>query len=123
MKQQNYNKGKQGEAIAKKYLLEKGFNLIEENYSNDIGEIDLIMSDKNFLVFVEVKLKITDKFGTPEEMITPRKIVQIKRVAQIFLMQNRKIEKTFPQYRIDAVCITLDELKELKSLNYYENLA
>lgn len=123
MKQQNYNKGKQGEAIAKKYLLEKGFNLIEENYSNDIGEIDLIMSDKNFLVFVEVKLKITDKFGTPEEMITPRKIAQIKRVAQIFLMQNRKIEKTFPQYRIDAVCITLDELKELKSLNYYENLA
>lgn len=123
MKQQNYNKGKQGEAIAKKYLLEKGFNLIEENYSNDIGEIDLVMSDKNFLVFVEVKLKITDKFGTPEEMITPRKIAQIKRVAQIFLMQNRKIEKTFPQYRIDAVCITLDELKELKSLNYYENLA
>jgi putative endonuclease len=123
MKQQNYNKGKQGEALAKKYLLEKGFNLIEENYSNDIGEIDLVMSDKNFLVFVEVKLKVTDKFGTPEEMITPRKIAQIKRVAQIFLMQNRKLAKSFPQYRIDAVCIILDELKTLKSLNYYENLA
>jgi len=68
-KVRNYKTGKEGEEIARKFLVQKGFRLIESNYSNKLGEIDLIMLDKEVLVFVEVKLKIGDKFGSPEEMI------------------------------------------------------
>jgi putative endonuclease len=121
-KKLNYNKGKDGEEIARKYLEEKGFELIEANYSNDIGEIDLIMTDKDWLVFVEVKLKIGDKFGTPEEMISRGKLSKIKRVAQVYLMFNPEIKRKFEKYRIDAVCIVKKYDDTIDRIKHYPNL-
>lgn len=118
----NYNKGKEGEEIARNYLINKGFNLIESNYSNNLGEIDLIMSDKDWLVFVEVKLKIGNRFGQPEEMINKNKLSQIKRVAELFLVSESQIAQKFVRYRVDAVCIELNEDKAINRINYYDNL-
>ena len=119
---QNYKKGKEGEEIARNYLINKGFNLIESNYSNNLGEIDLIMSDKDWLVFVEVKLKIGNRFGQPEEMINKNKLSQIKRVAELFLVSESQIAQKFVRYRVDAVCIELNEDKTINRINYYDNL-
>ncbi len=119
---QNYKKGKEGEEIAREFLIEKGFKLIESNYANKLGEIDIIMSDKDWLVFVEVKLKIGDRYGTPEEMITKNKLSKIRRVAESFLVLESPIAKSFSKYRIDAVCIVLNEDKTVKSIKYYDNL-
>ena len=118
----NYNKGKEGEEIAREFLIKKGFILIESNYSNNLGEIDLIMSDKEWLVFVEVKLKIGDKFGKPEEMIGNNKLSQIKRVAKLFLVTDSPITKKYKKFRIDAVCIVLDGDKTVNRISYYDNL-
>jgi putative endonuclease len=115
-KVQNYNKGKVGEEMAKEYLIGKGLVFIESNFEVDIGEIDLIMSDKEWLVFVEVKYKANDRMGLPEEMINRRKISQVKRVAEIYLMKNPELGKRFCKYRIDGVCILGEQL------NYYCNL-
>ncbi|MDD4106694.1 MAG: YraN family protein [Candidatus Shapirobacteria bacterium] len=119
---QNYKKGKEGEEIARNYLINKGFNLIESNYSNNLGEIDLIMSDKDWLVFVEVKLKIGNRFGQPEEMINKNKLSQIKRVAELFLVSESQIAQKFVKYRVDAVCIELNEDKTINRINYYDNI-
>lgn len=119
---QNYNKGKEGEDIAREYLIKKGFELIESNYSNNLGEIDLIMSDKDWLVFVEVKLKIGDKFGHPEEMIGKNKLSQVRRVAELFLILESPMAKKYKKYRIDAVCIVLDYDKTVERISYYDNL-
>ncbi|HNZ84531.1 MAG TPA: YraN family protein [Candidatus Woesebacteria bacterium] len=121
-KVRNYKTGKEGEEIARKFLVQKGFRLIESNYSNKLGEIDLIMLDKEVLVFVEVKLKIGDKFGSPEEMISKYKLSQIRRVAETFLVLNPDISKRLVKYRIDAVCIVLNEDKTINRINYYENV-
>ena len=102
-KVKNYKKGKEGEEIAKKFLEQKGFRLIESNYNNKLGEIDLIMSNKEVLVFVEVKLKVGDKFGSPEEMISKYKLNRIRRIAESFLMLNPEIKRNFLKYRLDAV--------------------
>ncbi len=118
----NYNKGKEGEEIARNYLINKGFNLIESNYSNNLGEIDLIMSDKDWLVFVEVKLKIGNRFGQPEEMINKNKLSQIKRVAELFLVSESQIAQKFVRYRVDAVCIELNEDITINRINYYDNI-
>ena len=106
-KVKNYKKGKEGEEIAKKFLEQKGFRLIESNYNNKLGEIDLIMSNKEVLVFVEVKLKVGDKFGSPEEMISKYKLNRIRRIAESFLMLNPEIKRNFLKYRLDAVCIAV----------------
>jgi len=116
VKRFNYKKGRQGEEAAKEFLIDKGFNFIEANFEVDIGEIDLIMSDKDWLVFVEVKYKSDNRFGIPEEMIDKRKLAQIKRVAEIYLMKNLEMKKVFTKYRIDAVCILGSEIR------YYPNL-
>lgn len=119
---QNYKKGKEGEEIAREFLIDKGFKLIESNYSNNLGEIDLVMSDKDWLVFVEVKLKIGDRYGTPEEMINKNKLSRIKRTAEAFLILESPISKNFSKFRIDAVCIVLEEDRKIQRINYYENL-
>ncbi|MBP6867134.1 YraN family protein [Candidatus Shapirobacteria bacterium] len=121
-KVKNYKKGKEGEEIAKKFLEQKGFRLIESNYNNKLGEIDLIMSNKEVLVFVEVKLKVGDKFGSPEEMISKYKLNRIRRIAESFLMLNPEIKRNFLKYRLDAVCIVLNEDKTVTRINHYENL-
>ncbi len=119
---QNYKKGREGEEIAREFLKGKGFRLIESNYSNVLGEIDLIMTDKDWLVFVEVKLKIGDKYGSPEEMINKNKLSKIKRVAESFLVLEKEVAKNFEKYRIDAVCIVLNEDKTVRTIKHYENL-
>ena len=103
---------------AKNYLEAKGFEWVESNYSNDIGEIDLIMIDKKWLVFVEVKYKTDDKFGLPEEMIGKKKLAKVKRVAEIYLMLNPDMRRKFAQQRIDGVCILGDEIRHYP--NIYE---
>ncbi|HWS48670.1 MAG TPA: YraN family protein [Candidatus Methanoperedens sp.] len=113
-KNENYHKGQYGENIAKEYLLEKGFVFIEANFENKIGEIDLIMSDKKWLVFVEVKYKSDDRLGIPEEMINRNKICQVKRVAESYLIEKKV--NFFEEYRIDAVCILGNEVR------HYENV-
>lgn len=116
MKSFNFAKGRVGEEIAKKYLIEKGMTWIESNFDCDIGEIDLIMNQGDRLVFVEVKYKSDDQLGIPEEMIGNFKINQVRRVAEIYLLKNPKIKRKYEKYRIDAVCILGNEVK------HYENI-
>ena len=123
MKQLNYQKGKIGEGIAEKFLIKNGYKSIKSNFQNRWGEIDLIMTKKKTLVFVEVKLKIGGQYGAPEEMITPGKIKQITRIGQLFVQQNPKLAGDFPIQRIDAVCIVLNENKEVERINHYKNIS
>lgn len=116
MKQENYHKGKYGEKIAKEFLERKGFQWIESNFENKIGEIDLIMVDKDWLVFVEVKYKSDDRLGIPEEMINKNKIWQVKRTAESFLYEKKDIAKKFEKYRIDAVCILGEEIRHYQNI-------
>jgi len=111
MKRFNYQKGKNGEKEAKDYLVEKGYKILEVNYRNQVGEIDIVAAEGNTLVFVEVKMKTDDKYGLPEEMITQHKLRQVRRVAEIYLLFNPKIKTEYPKQRIDAVCIVDDQIR------------
>ena len=125
MKQFNRTKGSEGEEIAVEYLRTKGYEILEKNYSVKFGEIDLIIAKDNVLVFVEVKLKTTDDFGTPEEMIGKGKLAQVQRMAQLYLMQNPEMESLYDIFRIDAVCIVglpSQGFGEVKRISHYENI-
>lgn len=115
-KKYNFRKGRMAENMAKDFLVSKGFVFLLSNYKNDIGEIDLIMSDDSWLVFVEVKYKSDDLMGAPEEMINIHKLRQVKRVAEGYLLENCKTIGSFYKYRIDAVCILGQKI------NHYTNI-
>ncbi len=88
----HFNKfhGSKGEEIAVNFLKEKKFKILERNYSNKIGEIDIIAEDKNCLVFVEVKARETLQFGRPAEAVDHRKQQKLRNVAQVYLMTKKK---------------------------------
>jgi putative endonuclease len=80
--------GKQGERVAELYLQKKGYKLVERNYRCSGGELDLIVLDRRVVVFVEVKTRTGDGFGTPLEAVEFRKQQRMIRAAQFFLAQK-----------------------------------
>jgi putative endonuclease len=70
-------KGKEGEALAADFLIEKGFEIIARNYRNKRSEIDLIIKKSNWLIFVEVKMRSSDAYGYPEDFVDYKKVKNI----------------------------------------------
>lgn len=123
MKRFNYETGKKGEKIARRFLRKKRYKVLESNFNTRFGEIDLICTKDGKLVFVEVKLKIGDTYGSPEEMITPKKVEQVQKTAQAFLQKNPRISKKYQSFQIDAVTIVLGKNGEISRINHYENIS
>ena len=95
--------GSQAEQAALDYLLKQGLQLVTTNYRCKFGEIDIIMRDKEKLIFVEVRQKNKTRFGKAINTITPRKQQNIRLAARCYLHQHR-ITNKFP-CRFDVVAI------------------
>ena len=70
MKHYNKDIGTYGEKLALKHLTDKGYKIIEMNYRNRYGELDIVSFYNNLIVFVEVKSRYTNSFGLPMESVT-----------------------------------------------------
>lgn len=81
--------GASGEDSALDYLQQQGLMLIERNYQCRFGEIDLIMRDQDYLVFIEVRHRKNLGYGHPLESITPTKQKRLKKTADFFYCQHR----------------------------------
>ena len=103
--------GKKGEDIALSYLTEKGYELVARNYRfSRYGELDLVMRDGKYLVFIEVRTKKNKLYGSPLETIDYDKRRQIEKMAQLFLVKEKLSQDTF--CRFDAVGIILSDNSE-----------
>ena len=80
--------GKQGEIKAKNYLKRRGYQILECNYRTKAGEIDLIAKEKDCLVFVEVKTRTTEEYGTPAEAVSFYKQQHMVKSAQYYLVRH-----------------------------------
>jgi putative endonuclease len=98
----SYKFGKDSEAVAAKYLKNKGYKIIEQNYRNRIGEIDIIAKDKNALVFVEVKARKSNYFGSAKWGVTPTKQRKMSMVALQYLKETNQVNT---KARFDVVAI------------------
>ena len=77
--------GRDGEALAEAYLIERGYRLLQRRFRLRNGEIDLIMVDGDTVVFVEVRRRRGGTLGDPLESIGPLKQHRLIRAAQLFL--------------------------------------
>lgn len=80
--------GTWGESLAADYLRKKRFDLVAMNYRCRFGEIDLIVRNRKYLVFVEVKLRKSDKFASAREFVDFRKQERLRSTAELYLAQN-----------------------------------
>ena len=92
------------EAVARHYLLAKGYLLLGENYTTRRGEIDLIVQAGSTVVFVEVRQRRQLRFGTPAESIDARKRARLRLTALHFLV--RRYGSDDLPVRFDAVMVT-----------------
>lgn len=113
----NILKGREGELLCKSYLVKKGYVILDMNYKNKIGEIDIIAFDKKkkILVFVEVKTRTSLEFGLPCESVNKNKQKKIINCSSIYINQ-RQYSNYQPRYDIMEVY-----LKENKKINHIEN--
>ena len=105
--------GKKSEIVAVQFLKKEGYKIVKTNYKNRIGEIDVIARDKNHLVFVEVKARMSKLFGDPREAVTEEKQQKIRMVAQFYLMATKQMEANC---RFDVVAILGDDDREISHI-------
>ena len=117
MKRLNYEIGAYGESLAKNFLRDQGYYILEQNFSCKIGEIDLIARDGDYICFVEVKTRYSQDYGTPGESITYHKRKKLYKIAQYYILIN-KIQNS--SFRFDAVEIIL--LNSSFKLNLIKNI-
>ncbi|MGB8645369.1 MAG: YraN family protein [Anaerolineae bacterium] len=113
------NLGDSAERVAALYLEEHGFRILARNVRTREGEIDLIAEDADGLAFVEVKARRGTSYGSPEEAITPRKQLQLVRLADAFMAREAALAGR--PWRIDVVAIELDRAGKVVRLNHIKN--
>ena len=97
--------GKMGEDMAVKYLKKKKYKILERNYRADkYGEIDIIAKNKSGLVFVEVKTKTDEQFGSPEQEFTYQKKKKMRRAIQNYLYKKYLTDK---DWQADLIAIEI----------------
>ena len=82
--------GRRGEDVAADYFKSEGYTVLDRNFSCRFGEVDVIVWDGEFVVFVEVKARSDTSFGLPREAVTWRKQQTIVKVAQYWLYKNKR---------------------------------
>lgn len=97
--------GKTGEIVATNYLKKLGYQILANNYKNILGEIDIIARDGEYIVFIEVKTRLSRAFGEPFEAIDYRKQNKIRSVATMYLKTKHTLDSLS---RFDAIEIIGD---------------
>ena len=111
--------GTLGENIATDFLKANGVEIISRNYFTYFGEIDIIRIEKKTIIFIEVKLRKSFKYGRPLESISLKKLERIKKSADFFLSENI----FFNDYdcRFDVVCLTYYKKNDTFGIEWLKN--
>ncbi len=100
--------GKKGETIAKDYLLEKSYTILEKNWRYLKAEVDLIVQNDDFIVFVEVKTRSSNNYGDPESFVSDKQQKLIINAANHYIIKNN-IER---EARFDVISIIISNKTE-----------
>ena len=111
--------GKIGEDIAVKHLQQLGFLVIDRNFTTHWGELDIIAKKNHSIYFVEVKTKVGDKKGKPYESVTYRKIQNLKRSINLYLLKN-----DYKKYKLSlsVISVELNEDQTVKEIKFFDQV-
>ena len=114
--------GADAEQLAQNYLQQQGLKLVAKNFRTPRGEIDLVMRDNAYLVFVEVRFRQRSDFGSAEESITQQKCQRLTAAALAYMQSQKLTDKL--NARFDAVAISPTPEKSATgfSINWVKNI-
>lgn len=91
--------GDKAEQAAANYLQNHGLHCIEQNFHCKLGELDLIMQDEKCLIFVEVRYRKSDRYGSSLATVTPAKRNKLRKTA-LFYLKSRKLQNTAVRFDV-----------------------
>jgi len=98
--------GQKGEALAEEFLIDQGYRIVERNFKNKLGEIDIIAQDDETLCFVEVRTRTSVWHGHPFESVTKSKQRKLTQVALSYMKYKNLTEI---HARFDCIAIIPQE--------------
>ncbi len=110
--------GRHGEAIAVQALRAHGYQIIEQNWRCQIGEVDVVARQGDEWVFVEVKTRQGAGYGTPEEAVTDVKRSRLLQVGAAYLAEH---DCEDVGWRVDVVAIDLGQAGKVRRLTIYRD--
>ncbi|MBP3221576.1 MAG: YraN family protein [Neisseriaceae bacterium] len=108
----NHPTGQAAEDKACAFLKKQGFKILQRNWHCAFGEIDIIATQKQLLLFVEVKYRKSAAFGGAAYSITPSKLLKLQRSVEFYLQQNPHKG----DIRLDAILIEDKELSHIENI-------
>lgn len=111
--------GKWGEQLIANHLRQKGWQIRETNFRCRLGEIDLIAENRNYLAFVEVKLRKDNRFGHASEAVSISKQQKIRATAELYLAEHPT--KLQPRFDVAEVYAPQGMNTINPNIIYYEN--
>ena len=112
----NQKVGKFGEILARNYLIKHKYKIIAQNVKTSYQEIDIIAYIKGIYVFVEVKTRTSAIYGTADEAINVRKILNLKK-AIINYLNKAKISSR--NIRLDLISIDVNKSNKTANIKHY----
>lgn len=104
--------GRKGEKLVENYLIKHGFQILKRNYRTPFGEADIVARDQDEIVFIEVKTRESERFGTPREAVDANKRKRYRQIAKFFWKEDGEE----PNARFDVAEVYADG-----KIEYYEN--
>lgn len=80
--------GDAGERKARAYLKKQGYEIVESNYKNPFGEVDIIARKDDVVAFIEVKTRSSDLFGQPSEAVDAKRMRRYKQAANYYFLNS-----------------------------------
>lgn len=107
-----------GEKLARDFLKQRGYRILETNYRCPQGEIDIVARHKDALVFIEVRTKTNPEFGSPGESITSAKKERMRASAAHYQQTHPNLSQL---WRLDVVAVELNQKGRLSHIELIEN--
>jgi len=111
--------GRVGERLAREHLERLGFRVVASNYRTRFGELDLIVTDDTWLVFVEVKTRRAGALESSMQAVSPQKCRRVRRMAAAWLVEAIERPRS-RELRFDAIGVTVDRDGHLIRLEHLE---
>lgn len=111
--------GRWGEALAARWIRERGYTVIASGYHTRFGEIDLIATNDKYLCFIEVKLRKSDLYGTGRAGVTITKQRKLRITAEIYLSEHPTDLQ--PRFDVAEIYAPYGTATERPALTYLEN--